>query len=381
MQQFEFQYQYQPDDLRAIRDANSEVVFSPASSISAAAAGFAACLLVLGAAGAWWVLVTVIGIGIVFIFMLAKRLNAQSRGNREYHFRRLMLLDHCVVETTDGSESRKSWNAFEECVETNHHFLLRHYQRIIALPKRVVQPDQMDGCRQFILQRIGDDRYGDLAEFSQWFSMSHLEIFRFHWTQDDARAIHSDGLKEFGAVEPDPSSQAGPVVTLFCALLVFLFFLVGFAWMTSSPQRQAQLPDIIGQALICVFAVSLPFLTTWLWRKRMQFAVGRQPIRTPDEEIWLADEGQFLVVGYPAAVARYEIAQLNKLYLGNSLIGFKRGSGPVNVIPIRALGNLAQAQDLLRSLHKRAASGTTRQQALTSTDWEESGNPYQPPSS
>lgn len=378
MRRFEFHYQYQPDDLRAIRQANSEVIFSPANSLSAAAIGFALAMLILGAIGAWIILWVVLAAGLVVLVVFARKLNAQSRGNREYQLRQLQLHDQCLVEISGNSETRKSWDVFEEVIQTDHHIMLRHYQRIIAIPKRVIESTQMEACLDFIKERVGEKNSGPLPEFSQWFSAAGSNVFRFTWNSSDKASIRAGQLKRFDDAGTSTSEALNRsalstwVVWLLASVVVFLILFIGPGNLNMDGNHLIQ---IAIKALICIFALTVPLLAIWIWRRYTMSIMRKMDIRIPEETIGVADTGEFLVVGYEGAVSKYDTGEITALYLGSDLIGFRIGTGPVNVIPVRAFGDLAGARRFLSDLRRNSHRDTQRPAEITL----ETGNPYQPP--
>ena len=356
MPDFEFQYQYQPDDLKAIREANSEIVFSPASNISAAATGFALGLLILGAAGQWLILLAAIFTGLLFLLIMAKRLNARSRGNREYQLRTIQFLDDRLIERTQACQSVKAWSVFEECVETDRHFLLRHYQRITAIPKRVIQESNIAACRDFLIGRIGvgDARF-TVPEFEQWFSQPGIESTRFNWHPSDGREILSSRLKKF---DPENRNRDATKMRYVVGLIIIVIGLGFLSWPIVRRIAQGgnwiQLLDAFRTPIVCLLAVSAPFMATRFWRKIKNYQSMNQTIRMPEEEVRLGLSADKLMVGYAGAVSRYDVEGISSVYLGLKFVGFQIDTGPISVIPIRAFANVEQARSFLRRLGSNA---------------------------
>ena len=378
MQHFEFHYQYQPDDLKAIREAGSAPVFSPAGDISAAATGFAIGLLVLGAVGAWFVLCCAVVVGVLTLFVLAHRLNANSRANREYQLRTVQFFDHCIIEKTRNSESVRSWRVIDECIETDSHFLLRYYHRTMAIPKRVIPVPDSESFRVFLNACLQNkESVNRVSEFDAWLSKPGLKIFKFSWHPDDQRAIVKTGLsrvsqKSTSQIRGSPmTGWLGPIL-LLAGILILSF---AFQKKYLLPSDRGNWSQLVQTLLVYLLAFSAPWVSLWGWRKYIKILRLKDKTPMPKEEISLAAVEGNLVVGYPHAVSRYEFDETASWYVGPELIGFQLGFGPVNVLPVRAFGGSDQARIFLQQMiFSNRSSAATHQNSRTET-----GNPYQPP--
>ncbi len=139
-----FQYQYTPSDLKAIRDAQDRIYYSPGTTISVWALGLAICLLVLAAVGSWSVLSGMGTFAAIFVVFYVYVLTRKSVGNRESLVRKLALDERGVIESYLNSEFHRTWSSFQKANEADDHFLLSHYETVLAIPKRVVPIDQLE---------------------------------------------------------------------------------------------------------------------------------------------------------------------------------------------------------------------------------------------
>ena len=319
--QLEFQYQYQPEDLLAIREAVNEVVFSPASKITATAVGIAGYTIVLGALGAWNTLFVVLIASMFGLYLLVRRLNQNRHVNQEYQFRNLQLMDQGIVESTPVVERRKSWSAFQELVETDAQFLLNHYQQVTVLPKRILPPGRIDSYRNFLQKQIGRQigtgRKPPLPEFAHWIQSTD-QVFKFRWTESDRRDVQNASLRVF----EDCSDKPDLGISLAAVLLVCVF-LISWAtslsldgmvdWTWNQPHGWTHWQRLV----LCVAALLLPLSTYWLFRAYTFHRAGESNFQWPDDEISLGQTQDCLIVGCENAVAKYDISCIKTLYLSH----------------------------------------------------------------
>jgi uncharacterized protein YneF (UPF0154 family) len=381
MQEYRFQFQYDPNDLKAIRSASGLVYFSPATTITIWACGFAICLLMLGAIGSWTVLTVVVIVAMFFLVFYVNGANRRSRGDREYLIRTLTLTETGVSESFGHSFFEKAWDAFEEFQETRDHFLLRHFEKVTALPKRVIPEDQLGPCRKLINERMGKNSTAALKSFDDWFgSETKTRIFRFRWTDEDVQHLMSEQLRVFDRSGSEVKSSSN---SKFSRVFGTLILLAGvFLLMLALPGGRLRDASSWVSILLFPVAISIPFVVAYLWWKYTNKVLKNRNPRIPTDEIHVTLNDTDLLIGYTKAVARYSLQDISSFFISDRFIGFRPHNGMIHVVANHAFGGPDQAVEFL--LHadqlRRQNEGKPRTDDEKNLTAAETGNPYQPPS-
>ncbi len=381
MENLQFQFQYDARDLQAIRSVNGLSRVSPGTTITVWIFGLFLCVLMLAAMGAWSMVLVVIVVFVAFLVFHICRSNGRRLGDREYHLRSLTLSNRGVHEMSGDSEFEKSWSAFQEFYETNDHFLLRHYDKLTALPKRVVSAEQLPVCRDLFRQRIvaasETSATDEVPSFQAWFNLpTRTPVYRFRWHPADAQDLASARLQPFDSHHPvlvqddrTASHRGGLVLILMIGLLLIIMVWVQL-------RGGIRLASAVNMILFPV-AISIPFLVAYGWWKYTAGLASQREPRIPDAEIQVALSDSALLIGYAQAVARYSLQDISSFYFGERFIGFRPHHGPIYVIANRAFGGSDRAFEFLRraeELQRRESSRPT-----DGSSPRETGNPYQPP--
>ena len=379
MSEFKFQFQYDPTDLKAIRDANGTVVYSPATTMTAWAAGFSIALMILAANGMWAVLLVVVVCALVFILFYVSSLSRKSFADREYRVRTLTLNETGVTEGFGSSLFEKSWSAFEEMLETPRHFLLRHYEKITALPKRVMAEDQLDECRDLIQQQMNPEESQRLSRFEEMFNTNgQFPIYRFRWQPEDTQSLHSARMQRYG--EYDVAEVGGVSVAGRFTVMVFLW--AGIALATFLLGQMYDLQQQAVRVMSFQVAIIIPFFVAFVWWRYMNVLSRNKTPRIPDEEILVTFNESDLMIGYSQAVARYSWQDIAGFYISKNFIGFQPAGGMVHVIAKRAFGDAQSALNFLEMADQlKGGSSPSCNETDLETDVVETGNPYQAPMS
>ena len=347
MSAFQFQFQYDPADLKAIREANETAIYSPATTISVWAAGLAVALLILGANGMWPVLFVVAACAAVFVTLYVSGLPRKSFADREYRVRTLTLSETGIVEEFGSSMFEKSWSAYEELNETELHFLLRHYEKVTAIPKRVISEGQLDDCRRYIQNHMARHEIQQLQRFDTMFlSNEPYDIHRFRWEAEDMVDLHRIKMQRFGESEATESGRSSTLRRFYLMMLIY----VGIALAMFVMSRYFSQTVEVGALRILAFAVAimLPFFVAYFWWRLTSSKASSRSPRIPDEEISITLNESDLMIGYREAIARYSWQDITGFYFSRDFIGFQPTGGMVHVIANRAFGGKENARDFWR---------------------------------
>ncbi len=381
MPELQFQFQYGPDDLKAIRTASGIVHHSPATTISVWICGLAVCLVTLGAIGYWSVLTVITVLGFSFLAFYVHRINRHSLTGVESEIHTLTLTDSKVTETVGHSHFEKSWDAFEEFLETDDHFQLRHYEKITLLPKRAIPDGELQACRTLIRERVGQNSSITLPRFDDWFQSGFGNpVYHFHWRDIDIEQLTRARLRPFNPLERDSSGLSGnqSIGTVLAALILTGFILLLFVVSTSaSPPKRANWLNI----LVFPLAVCIPFAFAFAWWKYISRLAGKRLPRIPKDEIYVTHNDFGLLIGYPKAVAQYGWQDISAFYVGDRFIGFRPHNGLVHVIANQAFGGSPMAVDflLIAEQHRQQFEQEPKPTTAEIHVVQETGNPYQPP--
>lgn len=388
MSEFQYQFQLDPNDLKAIRDASGVVQFSPATSITVWATGFVVCLLILGVIGSWSMIGMMIFVGLLFVSWYVKSLNRRSLGDREFFTRRVTFTDTGVVEEFGDSMFEKSWDAYEQFEDAPAHFLLRHFEKITTVPKRVVPADEIEPCREFVEQQMqnrGGQGDRTVAKFDEWFQPgSRFSIFKFRWREEDITKLGFTRLQVYssqhGGKVDNRKSNRQPLILAMVVLIAVAAMVFANA---TGPQANGQ--NWLRLILFSV-AIGFPFVVALAWWKyTVNVSRSRMP-RIPDAEISVTVDESSLMIGYPQAVARYQWSDISTFHYSDDYIGFRPKQGIVHVIANHAFGSKAAALDFLR-LAEQLSNGMDASDVTIPEDSnhsapvvaKETGNPFQPP--
>ena len=379
MQEFRYQFQYDPNDLKAIRDSSGVVRFSPATSITVWAAGFSVCLVILGALGAWAVLFALLMAAVVFLFFYVGRLNRQGMSDREYLVRTITITETGVVEEFANSMFEKSWSAFDEFIDVRDHLLLKHYEKITAIPKRAIPPSEIRECAEFVTERMKCESRIELERYSKWFEAeSRFKRYRFQWQDADIHALASEKMERYqegNSSSPPRSERRGALFTIFILIGVafLMFYFARFGVVGRS--------EVWAQIALFAIAISLPIGVALLWWKYTQNVMSNSQPKIPTEEICVAFDEEYLKIGYPMAIARYSFKDILAFYISERFIGFRPVTGMIHVIANHAFGGKPEAMSFLKMVNSlRLDHSTEIDEASSSNNSIETGNPFQSPS-
>ncbi len=379
-----FQYQYTPSDLKAIRDAQDRIYYSPGTTISVWALGLAICLLVLAAVGSWSVLSGMGTFAAIFVVFYVYVLTRKSVGNRESLVRKLALDERGVIESYLNSEFHRTWSSFQKANEADDHFLLSHYETVLAIPKRVVPIDQLDALRRLIARHVdGADSPRELTEYRDWFADdSNYPIYRFSWTDDDIQHIYESQLREFVRTKSIPV-QAAPQRSRWLTLVVIflLAFLGSFmAFYFAGEFAHTPAAQVWTKIVFVPVALACPFVLGYLWWKFTVKKTRETPFKIPRDEISVRLTDSHLLIGFPEAVSRYGWQDIKSFVYNEHFIGFCPKNGLIHVISNRAFGGCNQALEFLRKADELRESLSENAIPVSNVEGVESFNPYQPPS-
>ncbi len=383
MPEFKFQYQYTPTDLKAIREASGIVERSPATKITVWSIGFAVCLLVLGIIGAWTVLLSIFVLAIFFVVFYVYRLGRIGFADRESRVRLVTLNETSVLEEFESSKFEKTWSAFDSFSETPEHFVFKHYEKVMVIPKRAIAAEQRLECSRFVTERMSDAHESELDYFHQWFSdPQNYKVFRFFWTQDDIDKMKMTKLQRFGNGIGEVAHIGFSLTKLLSSAAILLIvattiFVINDVAFGAGNQLAAQL-------LLFILAVSVPFVIASVWWKLTDKMFEKSSTaRLPDQEICVTYNEDEMRIGYSQAIAKYHWGDISDLYYGDYFVGFRPVGSKVHVIANRAFGGKPAAlaflklADSLRQQKLAAENGSDQMEPESI----ESGNPFQPPRS
>lgn len=381
MTELQYQFQYCPVDLKAIRAASGIGQHSTATTISVWICGLAVCLVILAAIGYWSVLTVVTVLAFSFLTFYVRRINRPSPTGVETVVHTLTLTDAEVTETVGHSRFEKSWGAFEEAHETDDHFQLLHYEKITLLPKRAIPDGELESCRKLIRERVGQDLSEALPRFDDWFRIGFGNpVNHFHWHNADIEQLAKARLRPFKPADCHSrglfSSQSKWRISLalIAAGVVLSLFFVDVS--AIEVQR-----SIWFNVLVFLFAVGIPFAVTLAWWKYTKGLAGRRLPRIPRDEIYITHNDLGLLIGYPKAIAQYGWQDISRFYVGDRFIGFRPDDGLIHVIANHAFGGRQGAVEFLLTA-ERLRSQYELESNTTTADIQsvqETGNPYQPP--
>lgn len=382
MPKYQYQFQYDPTDRKAIREATGVVSYSPATTLNIWAIGFAICLLVLGASGAWTELVVLLVAATFFVAYYVNRLGRKSFADREYRVRTLTITDDSVLEEFGSSMFEKSWGAFEEFIETNEHLLLRHYEKITALPKRSIPRVEIEECKDFIDQKLAIANRDELRRFKEWFSSDGREFpaYSFRWQQDDIQKLSLARLQPFGKDPAEQTATNSSVMTRL-VLTVVLLAIAGTTMFVLNQFVFGVSNRLASQLLYFVFAISIPFVFALIWWQYTARKTKNRKPRIPEEEIFVTVNEQELLIGYSRAVAAYNWCDISALFTGEDFIGFRPKGGIVHVIAVHAFGSFEKASEFLELADTLMRDRKRQEQGSNKPGFEavETGNPFQAP--
>lgn len=386
MTEFQYQFQLDPNDLKAIRDASGVVRFSPGTSITVWATGFVVCLLILGVIGSWEMIGMMLFMGFLFLSWYVKRLNRRSIGDREFFTRTVTFSETGVVEEFGDSMYEKSWSAYEQFEDGPAHFLLRHFEKMTTVPKRVVPAEELEPCKEFIGHQLQDPETRTVARFYEWFqSESRFSIFKFRWREEDISKLGFARLHVYNSqFDEEIDNSKSHRMPLFVAMVVLIA--IGAMVFTNATGAQPGGPSWLRLILFSV-AIGFPFVVALAWWKyTVNVSRSRTP-RIPDEEISVTVDESCLMIGYPQAVARYQWSDISTFHYNDEFIGFRPKHGMIHVIANRAFGGQGEAMEFLRLAYQLANGMDVSEDSIVKNPEEsaavvveETGNPFQPPS-
>lgn len=377
MAEFQFQFQYDPADLKVVRDSSGVIRFSPATTISVWASGFAICLIVLGALGQWNLISLLVVVSVLMLVWYVKVLNRRGMADREYLVRTITVSETGVVEEFANSMFEKSWSAFDTYRETPEHLLLKHYEKITAIPKRAIPPEQLQASADFIRSQMEAERSDRVAKYAQWFEAeTKFRKYRFRWQDQDVACLEQEKMKLFCTAE-----NAGLPVSGGSPILATVLILVAIAALFFYFHRYgAGGTGFIIPLALFVFAIGLPFAVALLWWKYTKLAARKTQPKIPQEEITLTLDEENLLIGYPRAVARYALQDIVAFYHSERYIGFRPSTGMIHVIANRAFGGKPEAMAFLKLAHSLRIDGVVGNDGDKNlVQVVETGNPYQSP--
>ena len=377
MTQFQYQYQYGPADLKVIRDESGVMRYSPATTISVWAIGFAVCLMILGAIDQWNVITALVITAVFSLIWYVQKLKRLGMADREYLVRTITISDSGVVEEFAHSMFEKSWSAFDEIVDGRDHLLLKHYEKITAIPKRSIPPEELDVCTTYIQSKVNVGAKVELEKFSQWFGgESRFRRYSFRWTDSDIQLLHQQKMKLFQSNDSKASSgsdKGSPILATFLILVAIGFLMSYFRFFSVVG------PKFWEQVTLFAFALSLPFTVALLWWKFTQRTAQQRKPKIPNEEIQVTLDEESLMIGYPEAIARYSLQDVVAFYHSERFIGFRPSTGMTHVIANHAFDGKPEAMAFLKLADSLRLNGSVDLSDDAVPEVLESGNPYQAP--
>ena len=377
MTQFQFQFQYGPSDLKIIRDESGVVRFSPAASISVWATGFAICLMILGALDQWNILMALLFVAMIVLSWFVRRLNRVGMADREYLVRTITISDSGVVEEFANSMFEKSWSAFDDFIDAPGHLLLKHYEKVTAIPKRSIPPEELEACITYMHSKLNSRLNDEVDKFSQWFENEcRFGKYSFRWSDTDIQLLQKEKMQLFRSVESDSSGRGrrSPILATFLILIAIGFLMLYFEFFNIGG------PPHWDQVALFAFALGLPFALALMWWKYTKNLVQQKKPKIPDEEIQVTLSEEDLMIGYPKAVARYSLQDIVAFYHSERFIGFRPPTGMIHVIANHAFGGRPEAMAFLKladSLRRSGAAEIAGDDVVAEV--VETGNPFQPP--
>ncbi|MEM9411688.1 MAG: YcxB family protein [Planctomycetota bacterium] len=380
MPDFEFQFQYSPTDHQAIHHKLGHRQVTPGTTITVWAAGLAVCLLVLGAIGSWVSVAIVLLLAFAGGFNYVFWLNRRTVNQRDSSFRTVEFSAEGVVEKFGDSISEKSWSAFDDVSESDDHFFLKHFEKVIAIPKRVIKREQIQLVSEYLKSNWKPEVKLPLKNFSRWFvdhgsTSGQSRIYRFRWHQGNLRHLNSVKLIQFDFLTTS-ESEARRSSGGSCLVMVFVF--VGISFLMAGFESLVRL----GWTRLILFpvAVATPLLVAFAWWKYSESIIRNRKLKIPEDELFVYADNQGLKLGYTEAIAHYAWSDILGFYYSEEFIGFRPSTGMVHVISNEAFGGYAGAIEFLRmadNFHRgHVGSSEIEENGVAS---EESGNPFQSP--
>lgn len=306
----------------------------------------------------FWILFTIIALFNVYILFRVFRARRLPPYRCQLDFR-----DSYMYEKSNETEYQKAYSFLREVVEERNYILIHHPGNVVLIPKRVLDPTQLDWIRNELRNRIANAKPIAVPFYEESFQENKESAFGFRWEQEDLKHLEVERFTPYEPGEAIQPTEKGRNIVIGRQALAALMLFPGCGTLISAWMNSSLLPVPLGVFILGMVALH-------------ELAYFRQNRgRRKQADHLLGSETEFYVsadavwIGEGDVVNRHSLKDIVRVFFGRHFVALQSHERLLYVLPTRAIGDRQSVQRFLDEVSR----------TLAKSERIETGNPYQPP--